>query len=85
MENQTSYMVGYLLFGVLVQHCIINSEFCEVVLVLHPDRNRTPELPASHHCVVKSSSRCATSPSNFCLALARTGQLISSISDQMEY
>jgi len=25
-------MAGYLLFGVLVQHCIINSEFCEVVL-----------------------------------------------------
>ena len=39
------------------------------ILVLHPARNRTHELPVSHHCVVKISRRWTTSPSEFCLAL----------------
>ena len=53
--------------------------------VLHPDRNCSSALPVPHHCRVKISSRCTTSPSKFCLALARTMQSRTPISVWMEH
>ena len=51
----------------------------------HSVRNRSSGLSGSHHCVVKIPSRCATSPSKFCLTLAQTRQPSTSISDWMEH
>ncbi len=55
------------------------------ISVLHPDRNCSSALPVPHHCRVKISSRCTTSPSKFCLALARTMQSRTAISVRMEH
>ena len=52
-------------------------------LVFHPDRNRSRERSVTHHCVVKISSRWPTSPSKFCLALARTRPLTTPFSVRM--
>ncbi len=44
-------------FSYLTQQAPFRVIINEPELVLHPDRNRSCELPVTHHCVVKISSR----------------------------